>query len=67
MYLTSNLEDVAKHFEQNAATARSAAERAKSRTTKNSLLVEATTWQQAAEFIRNVRIMPMETRGSIKG
>jgi hypothetical protein len=62
MYTTSNLEDVAKHFEQNAAAARHAAERAKTRSTKTSLLVEATTWQQAADFIRNVRIMPMETR-----
>lgn len=62
MYTTSNLSDVATHFRQNASSDRAQAEHTKRKTDKRDLLVAARTWEQAAEFIDNVRIIPMQTR-----
>jgi hypothetical protein len=62
MYITSNLSDVAAHFRQNANSARSQAESSKRKTDKRDLLVAARTWEQAAEFIDNVKILPMQVR-----
>jgi uncharacterized protein (DUF1919 family) len=62
MYTTSNLSDVATHFRQNASSARARSEIVKRKTEKRDLLVQAATWEQAAEFIDNVRIIPMQTR-----
>lgn len=58
MYTTSNLSDVAAHFRQNASSARAQAENSKRKTDKRDLFVAARTWEQAAEFIDNVRIIP---------
>ncbi len=62
MYTTSNLSDVATHFRQNASSARAQAENSKRQTDKRDLLVAARTWEQAAEFMDNVRIIPVQTR-----
>lgn len=62
MYTTSNLSDVAEHFRQNATSALERAKSVKQKTVQRDLTVEARTWNQAAEFLDNVRIIPTQTR-----
>jgi hypothetical protein len=58
MYKTSNLNDITRIFEQNAHTAASRIPSCKTKSGKRDLEIEARTWKQAADIMRNVEYIP---------
>lgn len=55
-YSASSLEDIADHFEVMADTCADTAARQKSKSSQTKNIVEARTWQQAADFLRHCEL-----------
>ncbi len=57
-YTAKSLNDIAEHFVERAEELRSQMEIARTQTKKDELGTQASTWSDAADFLRRTRIVP---------